>query len=376
MKKRLVLPVIAGITAISLIAGCSSSINSKTDRFEAGPEVAYETTAAFENMAGAGGERYAVSSTNSLMGDEYIADYDGEFLENDFSVPQASPDTPDGVNIDPSAGRLLIRTVSVTAETTNYLQVSQELENQVKAAGGYIEYSSMSGTGKDRDLRTGTYTVRVPAEKLDSIISSVGNSCTVTSSNESSSDVTLEYVDTKSRVEALRVEYNQLMELLDQAQDLDTIIILQNRLTDVRYEIERSESRIRVLENQVQYATLNLTLREVLEEKEVVEAHVVTYGEKVSKQFEEMKENTVEFFQDLGLWIISIIPGLVFMAIIAAVVLIIVFSARSKRRKRRAKALAAKEAEAKALAAKEAEAKEAKAKEAEAKKADSAEEKK
>ena len=120
MKKRLVLPVIAGITAISLIAGCSSSINSKTDRFEAGPEVAYETTAAFENMAGAGGERYAVSSTNSLMGDEYIADYDGEFLENDFSVPQASPDTPDGVNIDPSAGRLLIRTVSVTAETTNY----------------------------------------------------------------------------------------------------------------------------------------------------------------------------------------------------------------------------------------------------------------
>lgn len=376
MKKRLVLPVIAGITAISLIAGCSSSINSKTDRFEAGPEVAYETTAAFENMAGAGGERYAVSSTNSLMGDEYIADYDGEFLENDFSVPQASPDTPDGVNIDPSAGRLLIRTVSVTAETTNYLQVSQELENQVKAAGGYIEYSSMSGTGKDRDLRTGTYTVRVPADKLDSIISSVGNSCTVTSSNESSSDVTLEYVDTKSRVEALRVEYNQLMELLDQAQDLDTIIILQNRLTDVRYEIERSESRIRVLENQVQYATLNLTLREVLEEKEVVEAHVVTYGEKVSKQFEEMKENTVEFFQDLGLWIISIIPGLVFMAIIAAVVLIIVFSARSKRRKRRAKALAAKEAEAKTLAAKEAEAKEAKAKEAEAKKADSAEEKK
>lgn len=376
MKKRLVLPVIAGITAISLIAGCSSSINSKTDRFEAGPEVAYETTAAFENMAGAGGERYAVSSTNSLMGDEYIADYDGEFLENDFSVPQASPDTPDGVNIDPSAGRLLIRTVSVTAETTNYLQVSQELENQVKAAGGYIEYSSMSGTGKDRDLRTGTYTVRVPADKLDSLISSVGNSCTVTSSNESSSDVTLEYVDTKSRVEALRVEYNQLMELLDQAQDLDTIIILQNRLTDVRYEIERSESRIRVLENQVQYATLNLTLREVLEEKEVVEAHVVTYGEKVSKQFEEMKENTVEFFQDLGLWIISIIPGLVFMAIIAAVVLIIVFSARSKRRKRRAKALAAKEAEAKALAAKEAEAKEAKAKEAEAKKADSAEEKK
>ena len=118
-------------------------------------------------------------------------------------------------------------------------------------------------------------------------------------------------------------------------------------------------------------------MREVLEEKEIGDAHVITYGEKVSEQFREMCDNTVEFFQDLGLWLISIIPGLIFMAVIAAVVLIIVFSARSKRRKRRAKALAAKEAAAKEAEAKAAEAKAAAVKEeAEAKKEISDEENK
>ena len=364
MKKRTVLPLIAGVVALALFAGCSAGGKSDSGRHNSAPDVAYETTAIASNAAA---ERYALAGAGDFKSAEYMVEYEGDFFDEDFTIPQASPDTPGGVNIDPSAGRLLIRTVSVTAETTNYANVSSELENQVKAAGGYIEYSSTSGTGKEKDLRTGIYTIRVPADKLDGLISTVGSSCTVTSSNESTSDVTLEYVDTKSRIEALRVEYDQLMTLLEQAQDLDTIIILQNRLTDVRYEIESSESRIRVLENQVQYATLNLTLREVLEEKEIGDAHVITYGEKVSEQFREMCDNTVEFFQDLGLWLISIIPGLIFMAVIAAVVLIIVFSARSKRRKRRAKALAAKEAAAKEAEAKAAEAKAAEAKAAEAK---------
>ena len=89
---------------------------------------------------------------------------------------------------------------------------------------------------------------------------------------------------------------DQLLTLLSQAEDLDTIIVLQNRLTDVRYQIESAESRVRVLENQVQYATLTLTLNEVLEEKEIEEPHVVTYGEKVSNQFKQTWEKSSRYF--------------------------------------------------------------------------------
>ena len=342
MKKRIIAATVAGILAVSMIAGCARSKSSDQPAVRTYTENAASDT---PFMSGAAtNDSLGFSKGYETADYEYFEEsYEGEGMPAAGSVNPA----PD-VNIDPSLGRLLIRTVSITAETTKYIEVASNLESQVKSFGGYIEYSAMSGTGNNRDLRTGTYTVRVPADKLDALIASVSSTCTVTASNEGTTDVTLEYVDTKARVESLRVEYSQLLELLDKAEDLDTIIILQNRLTDVRYQIESSESRIRVLENQVQYATLTLTLREVLEEKEVEEAHVVTYGERVMNQFKDMWENTVEFFEDLLLGIIAIIPGLVFMAIIAVVVLIIVFSIRKKRRARRAKALALKEAEKKA----------------------------
>ena len=344
MKKKILISTAASILAIAMIAGCSAGTKAdsvREDRFEAA-----ETQSA---MYSASNSKNFVSGVNLDFGDTVTADE--EFISGGANTP-GSPEIVNDVNVDPSQGRLLIRTVSITAETVNYAEVASELENQVKALGGYIEYSSMRGTGNNKDLRSGSYTIRVPADKLDSLIDTVGGNCTITASNENTSDVTLEYVDTKARIESLRVEYEQLLELLDNAQDLDTIIILQSRITDVRYDIESNESRIRVLENQVQYATLSLTLQEVLEEKEIEEPHVVTYGEKVMNQFKDMWENTVEFFQDLLLGIIACIPGLIFIAVNVVIVLIIVFTARKKRRARRAKALAEKEAAAKAEEAK------------------------
>ena len=365
MKKRIICSILAGVLAVSMFAGCSSHSKGSSN---SGARVASDAEGAMP-----------VAEHNAAIAGEVYADYDYGFEEAvEFEAMPAGAAGSGGVivndvTVDPAKGRLLIRTVSMTAETKDIVSVKNDVEAQVKALGGYVENSSMSGTGKNKDLRTIYYTVRVPADQLDTLVSTVGNSCTIISSSENSSDVTLEYVDTKSRVESLRVEYDQLLKLLEQAEDLDTIIVLQNRLTEVRYQIESAESRIRVLENQVLYATLNLTVKEVLEETEVVEPHIVTYDEKVMNQFEETWENTVEFFQDLLLALIACIPGIIFLAVTAIIVLVIVFSARKKRRARIAKARAEQEAAAK-KAAKEAEekaAQEAKEKKNEDKKADS-----
>lgn len=322
MKKFV--PLLAGVLAVSVIAGCSMNDKSTIREHDSGNS--FET---------------AVADDTYVNGLSYEGEY--EFTGDvDFKDTGAGSGT--GVvnpsPVDPEQGRLLIRTVGITAETKDILQVKTDLETQVKALGGYIESSSMSGTGKNRDLRTLYYAVRVPADKLDSLIADVGNSCTVLSSNENSYDVTLEYVDNKSKVESLRVEYDQLLKLLSQAEDLDSIIVLQNRMSEVRYQIENYESRIRVLENQVQYATLNLTVKEVLEDTVVEPAHVPTYGEKVQKQFGEMLDNTKEFFEYLGLGIIACLPGIIFLVINAVIIIIIVSSVKKKKRK---KALVSKE---------------------------------
>ena len=343
MKKLVPVSIIAGILAISMVAGCSSSKSSDV-------KVREEHNYAAETQAASDGYYSKSAGADSYVAGEdweYEYGYEENFDTKDMSVTNGSPDKIDNeVNIDPEAGRLLIRTVTMSAETKEFDRVKTDVEAQIKFLGGYIEYSSIAGTGNDRDLRTAYYQVRIPADQLDTLLEKVGNSCTIISSGESTSDVTLEYVDSKARVESLRVEYDQLLELLDNAQDLDTIIVLQNRLSDVRYEIECYESRIRVLENQVTYATLNLSLSEVLEETEIEEPHVVTYQERVSEQFADTWENTKIFFQDLLLDIIAAIPGLIVLAVFLIAGLIVLLVFKRKRKKARAALKAQQEAEA------------------------------
>ena len=367
MKKGAIIGIVAGVVAVNFLAfGMLGAYLSKAKAASAPVrEHSGEVQVINDQIDTVLG---ANNSTNyksaGVSSGAVMADYEYGYDEGDY-VSEAPADPGTGtaisneVNVDPEKGRLLIRTVTMSTETKTIDQVKADVESQIKSLGGYIENSSMSGTGKNRDLRMLYYTIRIPADKLDTLIATVGNSCTVLSSSENTTDVTLEYVDTKARVDSLRVEYEQLMTLLSEAKDLDNIIILQNRLSEVRYQIESAESRIRVLENQVQYATLNLQIAEVLEETQIEEPHIVTYGEKVGEQFKDMWEGTVTFFQNFLLGLIAAIPFLVFMGIVAVIVLIIVFSARKKRAKRAA-------ALAKAEAAKKEEASEKKTEEKEA----------
>lgn len=352
MKKGAVIGIIAGVVAVNFLG--FGMLGAYLSKAKAASAEVREHNGKVELVndqinTALNTKNYSVKSV-SAAGDT-MADYDYGYDEAEFAgeapaVPGAGPSVSNEVNVDPAKGRLLIRTVSMSTETKTIDKVKADVESQIRELGGYIENSSMSGTGKNRDLRTIYYTIRIPADKLDSLITTVGNSCTVLSSSENTSDVTLEYVDTKARVESLRVEYDQLIKLLADAKDLDNILILQNRLTEVRYQIESAESRIRVLENQVQYATLNLQISEVLEETEIEEPHVITYGERVGEQFKDMWEGTVEFFQNFLLGLIAAIPFLVFMGIVAVIIIVIVFAVRKKKMKREAAVLAEAKAEA------------------------------
>ena len=63
-------------------------------------------------------------------------------------------------------------------------------------------------------------------------------------------DVTLRYVDVDSHKKALETEQERLLALLEKAENVEDIITIENRLSDVRYELENYESQIRLLDNQ------------------------------------------------------------------------------------------------------------------------------
>ena len=200
---------------------------------------------------------YTISETaaNDLL-------FEGSSFETDFGDSQTLPQ-----------GQKFIITMDIQAEAEDLDAALSAVTEKAGALGGYIENQSQYNGSlySGRRYRSASLTVRIPAEKLEEFTAAVENAGNVVSSSRSTQDVTLEYVDTESRITALKTEQARLLELMDEAATMSDLLEIESRLTDVRGELEQYTSRLKVLENQVDYATVNLDLTEVTEYTPVAE---------------------------------------------------------------------------------------------------------
>ena len=333
--------IAAGLTAAALmlsVTACSRSVSRSTKGYESDDVQTYEW-ATSETAA------MAVENAAGDYGFEEAADYydDYEYGEENYRSTQMDPssDISSTSQSQLPANTMLIRRVTMNVETTDYNNVTNTVSAKVSELGGYIESSNASGTGNNGNLRNITYVIRVPIDKLDSLVNSVGSCCTVLSSSENTEDVTLQYSDIQARIRSLRVEQETLMNLLAQADSLEAVITLQNRLTEVRYEIESNESRARVLENQSAYSTLTLSVREVLEETEQIETKKLSFGEEIIEGLKESLGDIKDDAKDFVIGFVSALPYLLILAVIGLIIFFIIKAIiKSAKKKKAKKALA------------------------------------
>ena len=225
----------------------------------------------------------------------------------------------------------LIRTVRLDAQTLSMNDLMVWMDSRVAALGGYYEQKSVRRSGSRDDGSYYQYAdlmIRVPAENLDQFVSQVGEKANVTSKSETTENVTLQYVSTQSRVLALETEQQRLLELLENAETMEDLLTIEKRLTEVRWELENYASQLRVLDNQVNYSTIYLNIREVDEPTVMAERTVwQKIGDGFTRNTGKMWNGLVNAF----VWFITVIPYLIPLALIAGVVLF--FVNRGKNRK-------------------------------------------
>ena len=217
----------------------------------------------------------------------------------------------------------LIRTVYMEAETLSMNSLVAWLDSRVSNLGGYYEQKSVRRSGSRDDGSYYQYadlTIRVPAQNLDQFVSQVGEKANIISSSESTENVTLTYISTQSRVQALETEQQRLLELLENAETMEDLLTIEARLTDVRWELENYASQLRVLDNQVNYSTIHLSVWEVDEPTVTVER---TVWQKIGDGFTKNAGNMWRGLVNVFIWILTVIPYLVPLALIAGVVLLV-----------------------------------------------------
>ena len=168
---------------------------------------------------------------------------------------------PDDKIPDVKDQRMIIKTGSLSVEVDKYDETEIRISEIVKRYNGFIANSKSSQNSSGN--KSGTITVKVPADKFDALISDVSKAGKVMNQNIQANDVTEEYVDLEARVKTQKELEQRLLKLLNEkATRLSDVIEVEEKLASVRQKIESVEGRMKLLKSQSDLSTLIINVYE------------------------------------------------------------------------------------------------------------------
>ena len=200
--------------------------------------------------------------------------------EEAFPVPTEAPQT--GVDMEESKSadlgtalvsseaqgetteRLVVKRAEMRVSVADPAEAMRTVVQWAESMQGYVVNSNQwNSTSDGQTYINASVMVRVPAERLDEMMQKVRDLAAdpktgVLSETVTGEDVTAEYVDSQARLRNLKAAEAQLVELLDQAPDLEYTLDIFRELTEIRSQIEVLEGRIKYLEESAALSALSV----------------------------------------------------------------------------------------------------------------------
>lgn len=243
---------------------------------------------------------------------------------SDFQPKQSLPvnlaeSSENSVQETSSFEQMLIKTAHIDFQVHDVAQKHQEILNALNSYGAYVVNDNSSVY--DERMRY-SMQIKVPKQNFDAflndIISGVEN---VDRKSISVEDVTEEFVDIQSRLNTKKQLEQRYLQLLAQATQVSEMLEIEKQIGELQADIESIEGRLKYLQQQVEYSTLNLNFYEKF-------SVGIQFGEQFKNGFKNGWNNFIWFFVGLThLW-----PFMLFF--ILGMVLLIRY-ARKKNRKSR-----------------------------------------
>lgn len=343
MKQHRILALIMSVLLLTaLLAGCAAS--SKNMAADTAPSAVQN----WKTESAAAAEEWDYDTPAEAPAEPETAWDDA--ADTGFTTSAAGNaelDTGDNSSLSDYAAKI-IYSANISAETTKFDEAVARIEAMVASYQGFVESSNVYGNTRYNDDGTTTvvdrhasYTLRIPADKFEQFMSETSSIGNVLSSNRYAENVTSTYTDYEARLSSLRTQEERLLAMLEKTEDVESLVALEERLADVRYETESIERNLRNMDMQIRYSTVSMDLDEV----EIYTPTVTvqrTFGEKFADAFSDGWRSFGRGVQRFILNLTQALPSLILLAVIVAVVLVIVRRCVKKSRAKKA----AKKAEA------------------------------
>jgi hypothetical protein len=159
----------------------------------------------------------------------------------------------DQANDGSEQSRKLIKRSWLTIAVKDLATAEVQAKAIVDQKSGYINNTSGS-QGETFNL-----SIRVPQDQYSATLVELRKVGEVVSDNENVQDVTTEFIDNKARLENLYKLRDRIQQLLNRADRIDDLLKIERELNRTQSEIDRLEGRMKYLNSQVNYASIDLT---------------------------------------------------------------------------------------------------------------------
>ena len=300
MKKNIILPLlfIALITSILFFTSCSASKTST----EAPGNPEFTNQNQYQTQSGA--------QSDATFGGVAMAD---KSSANQVSATETAAPNLQAGGFAISTSNKIIFNGNISLETMQFDKTISDLKYLILSNKGYIESSSINGNQYNlENLRNASLTIKIPQASFDSTLEKIGSLGNVISSSTSSQDITKQFIDTEARIKTLKIEEERMLSLLGKATKLEDIIMLEDRLSQIRLEIENYTGSLKEMQALTDYGTINVYIGEVKE----LTTNESGFGSSIALALQDSLKNILKVFEAGIVGIIYIIPYLIILLII------------------------------------------------------------
>ena len=176
------------------------------------------------------------------------------------SSAQEAADTSAGTDTS-GAPAAMVTTAAVGVVVRAPIKAAMAVSELVEASGGRVTERNESSPSAADDRQPWAYlAVRVPADQLTSVLSSLGTLGTVENTTVTSTDVSMKVTDIAARIEALQVSVDRLETFVSQAASTTALLEAEATLTERQSDLEALQAEQARLGDQIALTTLEITL--------------------------------------------------------------------------------------------------------------------
>lgn len=215
--------------------------------------------------------------------------------------------------------RMIIHQARISTNVKDLKKAQHNMEQRVKDYGGYIVESNVYL--ESDETSSGKMIVRIPEKHFETFLSEAEvEASKVLDKNVTGQDVTEQYVDLSSRVKSKRAVEERLLAFMKDAEKTEDLLKISSDLAKVQEEIEVLVGKIKYLENQTSFSTIELTMFENRVIIPEIENKDLNTWEKTKKQFITSTNALLSIGSGIIVFIVGNLPVLILVTIIAVAV--------------------------------------------------------